>query len=129
MLAKANIHGDNMSYRLLFQKSYDLVKWIYPAVNKFPKSQRLILSQRIENTSIEILEMVISLSYKDSKLVRKHILFEIQKLQVLMRLSKDLSFLDFKKYEYVSGLLKEITDLLDKTWGGSGNADLQKFIQ
>ena len=107
-----------MSYSLLFQKSYELVKWIYPAVNKFPKSQRLVLSQRIENTSIKILEAIISLSYKDSKLVRKQILFEIQKLQILMRISKDLSFLDFKKYEYISSLMKEISDLLDKTGGG-----------
>ena len=72
--------------------------------------------------------MVMSLSYKDSKMVRRQILIEVQKLQILMRLSKDLSFLDFKKYEYVSGLLKEISDLLDNSGGGSG-ANLQKFIQ
>lgn len=118
-----------MSYRILFQKAYELVKWIYPAVNKFPKSQRLILSQRIENTSIKILEMVIGLNHKDSKIVRRQIIFEAQKLQVLMRLSKDLAFLDFKKYEDVSNLLKEIIELLDKTGvEARSNADLQKFV-
>ncbi|MBL7169928.1 MAG: four helix bundle protein [Candidatus Aenigmarchaeota archaeon] len=116
-----------MSYTKMFQKSYDLVKWIYPTINKFPKSQRLILSQRIENTSIKILEMVIDLGYNDSKIIRKKILFEIHKLQILMRLSKDLAFLDLKKYEHVSSLLKEISDLIDKRkWIGDGN--LQKFV-
>lgn len=118
-----------MSYRILFQKSYDLVKWVYPTVNKFPKSQRFILSQRIENTAIKILEMVMSLSYKDSKIVRRQIIFEVQKLQVLMRLSKDLAFLDFKKYEYVSKSLKELSELLDKSGiEVRSNADLQKFV-
>ena len=119
--------GDTVSYTKIFQKSYDLVKWIYPTINKFPKSQRLILSQRIENTSIKILEMVIDLGYSDSKITRKKILFEIHKLQILMRLSKDLAFLDLKKYEYVSSLLKEISDLIDKRkW--IGNENLQKFV-
>src|SRR3989338_2251059 len=118
MLAKAHhTCGAEMSYSVLFQKSYELVRWVYPTFNKFPKSQRLLLSQRIENTSIKILEMVMSLSYKDSKITRRQIITEIQKLQVLMRVSKDLAFLDFKKYEYVSNLLKEISDNVDK-WGG-----------
>ena len=112
----------------MFQKSYDVVKWIYPAVNRFPKSQRLILSQRIESTAIKILEMTISLTYKDSKILRLQIVAEIHKLQILLRLSKDLSFLDFKSYEYINGELKELTNIVDKSGGGHERANLQKFV-
>ena len=111
----------------MFQKSYDVVKWIYPAVNRFPKSQRLILSQRIESTAIKILEMTISLTYKDSKILRLQIVAEIHKLQILLRLSKDLSFLDFKSYEYINGELKELTNIVDKSGGGARACELTEI--
>jgi hypothetical protein len=97
-----------MSYNLLFQKAYDLVRWVYPTVNKFPRKQRLILSQRIEVTSIRILELIIDLSENDTRVKRRKILHEIQKLQILFRLCKDLSYLNFRKYEYASSLLSEL---------------------
>ena len=102
-----------MSYKLLFQKVYDLVKWVYPTVNKFPREQRLMLSQRIEVTTIRILEMVIDMSGKDTREYRKKILNETHKLQILFRVSKDLAYLDTNKYEFASSLLTEISDLLD----------------
>jgi len=114
-------------YTQLFQKTYDMLKWIYPAVNKFPRKQRLILSQRIEITAIRILELVIDLSKNDTETNRRKILHEINKLQLLLRLSKDLSFLDFKKYEHVSGLLSEIAGLAETGERGS-HGSLRKFI-
>jgi len=116
-----------MSYTLLFQKTYDLVKWIYPTVNKFPRKQRLTLSQRIEVTTIRILELVIDLSDRDTAVNRKKILHELHKLQILLRLCKDLSYLSFKRYAYVSFLITEIIQILDK-WGGGSRGGLQKFV-
>jgi hypothetical protein len=117
-----------MSYKLLFQKTYDLVKWVYPAMNKFPRKQRLVLSQRIEVTTIRILELTIDLSERDTAANRKKIIHEVHKLQILFRLCKDLSYLDFKRYEYVSSLLTEISQILDSGGGGLGDG-LQKFVQ
>lgn len=97
-----------MSYNFLFQKSYDLIKWVYPTVNRFPRKQRLVLSQRIEITSIRILELVIDLSESDTRAKRRKILNEIRKLQILIRLCKDLSYISFRKYEYASSLLNEL---------------------
>ena len=107
-----------MPYKLLFQKTYDLVKWVYPTVNKFPRKQRLILSQRIEVTSIRILELVIDLGVRDTEANRRKIIYEVQKLQILFRLCKDLSYLSFRKYEYASSLLNEISGILDNRGGG-----------
>ncbi|MBI5061772.1 MAG: four helix bundle protein, partial [Candidatus Aenigmarchaeota archaeon] len=102
-----------MSYKTLFQKTYDLVRWIYPTVSKFPRSQRTVLSERIELISLRLLEMVIDFSEKDTKDYRKKILNEVHKLQILLRLCKDLSFLKFKQYEYASSLLAGISGILD----------------
>ena len=127
----------SMSYKTLFQKTFDLVKWVYPTVNKFPKKQRLVLSQRIEITSIRILEMVIDFCERDTRVNRKKILHEIHKLQILLRLCKDLSVLSFRQYEFASSLLLEISDILrtedtgliaSDQLGGGIQDGLQRFI-
>ncbi|MBI4895841.1 MAG: four helix bundle protein [Candidatus Aenigmarchaeota archaeon] len=118
-----------MTYTNLFHKSYELIRWIYPTMNKFPRNQRVILSQRIEVTSIRILELVIDLSESDTIVKRKKIKHELNKLQILFRLSKDLSYLNFKRYEYVSSLIAKISQLLDINQGGGAGNGLQKFIQ
>ncbi len=106
-----------MSYNHLFQKTYDLVKWVYPTVNRFPRSQRLILSQRIEVTSIRILELVIDFEKRKTETNRRKISNEIHKLQILFRICKDLSYLSFKRYEHASSLLNEISQII-ADWGG-----------
>jgi len=32
----------------IFEKTYELILWLYPTVNKFPKSQRFVLGQQLE---------------------------------------------------------------------------------
>ena len=44
---------------VIFEKIYQLVLWLYPTVSKFPKSQRFVLGQQIENTALDILRGVI----------------------------------------------------------------------
>jgi len=104
-----------------------MVKWIYPTVNKFPKSQRFVLVQRIENMSFGILESVIKLTHKDSKILRRNIVIEIHKLQILLRISKDLAFLDISKYEHASEILNELKQLID-TESKIKYGELQQFI-
>jgi len=91
------------------------------------RSQRLILSQRIELLALGILTAAIKLNYANSKVTRKNAVMEIHKLQVLFRVSKVLSFLDMKKYEYASRLLSEILRTLSEVEKVDEN--LQKFIR
>jgi len=48
-----------LSNLAILEKTYELILWLYPAVNKFPKSQRFVLGQRMENAAIEILGKII----------------------------------------------------------------------
>ena len=113
---------------LLFQKTYELVMWLYPTVNTFPRKQRLVLSQRIEVTAIRILELSIDFNDCRTEVNMKKILHELQKLQILLRLCKDLSYLSFKKYEYASSLLDGISDAVAKPECGGGANCLRKFV-
>jgi hypothetical protein len=95
---------------ILFQKTYDLILEVHPViVNKFPKNQRFVLGQKIENTLIAILEIVITINLsKPTVNYFRRLDIEIQKLKIFIRLAKDLKFISIKKYEYLEKKVIEI---------------------
>jgi len=97
----------------IFEKSYELILWIYPTVNKFPKSQRFILGQHIENTILKILEGIIEANQERNKLpYLKQVSIDLDKLRILIRLSKDFRFLSIRQYEFVANKVNEIGKML-----------------
>jgi len=98
---------------IIFQKVYDLILWLYPTVNKFPKSQRFVLGQQIEATVLEILKKVIEANAEINKLpYLKKISVELDKLRILTRLSKDLKFISINQYQFASEKSNEIGKVL-----------------
>jgi len=95
---------------ILFQKTYDLILEVHPViVNKFPKNQRFVLGQKIENTLIAILELAITINLsKPTVNYFRRLDIEIHKLKIFIRLAKDLRFINIKKYEYLEKKVLEI---------------------
>ncbi len=118
--ASSSLSGIPNMYSQLFQNVYELLRWLYPTVNTFPRKQRLILSQRLEVTAIRILELAIDLNLHDTVAARRKIAHECHKLQLLLRLCKDFSYLSFQKYEHASVLLGGIAGLVGENGGGLG---------
>ncbi|MFA6897719.1 MAG: diversity-generating retroelement protein Avd [Patescibacteria group bacterium] len=97
----------------IFEKTYELILWIYPAVNKFPKTQRFVLGQQIENTVLNLLKLIIQANAEKAKLsYLKQASVELDKLRILIRLTKDLKFLSIKQYEFAIGKINEIGKML-----------------
>ena len=48
---------------LIFQKSYDLALWLYPTINRIPKSHRLVLGRHLEEL---LLRFLTSIPWQDS---------------------------------------------------------------
>ena len=97
----------------IFEKTYELILWLYPTVNKFPKSQRFVLGQRIENIILKILEGIIEANQERNKApYLKKISVELDKLRILIRLSKDLKFISIKQYAFAAEKINEIGKML-----------------
>ena len=93
--------------------TYDLLKWSIPAILKFPRDQRFMLGDRIENHILDVLELLISARYSRDKIdYLKKANLKIEVLRFLWRLSLDLKYLSTKRYEYVSALLNDIGRLI-----------------
>ena len=44
----------DMRELIIYQKHYDLTLYAFPIINRFPKSQRFVLGQQLENQMLEI---------------------------------------------------------------------------
>jgi len=98
---------------VIFQKLYDLILWMYPLINKFPKKQRFILGQQLENTLLEILKGIIQANQEGNKLeTLKQVSIDLDKFRILYRLAKDLRFMSIKQYQFGAEKINEIGKIL-----------------
>ena len=98
---------------VIFEKVYQLVLWLYPTVSKFPKAQRFVLGQQIENTALDILRGVIRANAERDKLpLLKNASVDLDTLRILLRLSKDLEFLSVRQYGFAAERVNEVGKLL-----------------
>ena len=88
-------------------KLYDYLLWIIPKLEKFPRSQKFLLADRIEGLLLDILERLIEAAYsrnKESALRSANL--QLEKLRYLVRLSKDLKLINLKSYEFSARALE-----------------------
>jgi four helix bundle protein len=100
----------------ILEKTYELILWLYPTVNKFPKSQRFVLGQRIENGVLKIVEEIIEMRVmigKEEKLKQlQKISTEMDKTRMLIRISKDLKFIKTSQYIFATEKINEMGKML-----------------
>lgn len=98
---------------VIYQKMYDLILYAYPVVNRFPKQQRFTLGQQIQNTMLDIQKSIIQANRQKNKTpILYQIDTDLEKLKFLIRLAKDLGFIDIKKYEHLGKQIAEVGRLL-----------------
>jgi hypothetical protein len=82
-------------------KLYDLLLWMIPKLEKFPRSQKFVLGDRMETLMLDILELLIEAAYsKKKQAVLRSANLKLEQLRYLVRLSKDLKLLNLKTYEF-----------------------------
>lgn len=98
---------------IIYQKHYDLMLYSFPIIGRFPKNQRYVLGQQIENSMLEIGKMIVHANKLKSKRAKLFdIDMELEKLRFLMRLTKDLNMMSIKKYGNHCERMDEIGRLL-----------------
>ena len=56
----------------IIQKSYDLIKWYVPILNRLPRSHRFILGDRMIGGLYELLEKLLEARFSSEKLDKLH---------------------------------------------------------
>ena len=94
-------------------KTYDLLKWVLPVVSKFPRDKRYTLGQRLEDTLLDILALLLEANYSKDKIdLLKKANLNLEVLRHLLRLCYDLQFINLERYEFCSQQINEIGKLV-----------------
>ncbi len=91
------------------QSCHDLLLWIIPQLDKFPRSRRFTLGERIETGLLEVLELVVEAAYtrnKDASLRRANLKLEV--VRHLWRLAHELKVMATRQYEHGARLLDDL---------------------
>jgi hypothetical protein len=91
--------------------TYDLLKYVIPQLEKFPRSQKFVLADKIQNQLTDILGMLIEAYYtgrgeKGAILQKTNI--ELEKLRYYVRLAHDTRCINLSRYEFIQGKLNDI---------------------
>lgn len=88
---------------------YQFLLWLLPLLEKFPRSQKFLLGDRLQNQALAVLDHLIEATY--SKERSGHLRaanLDLEKLRFGIRLAKDLQHLDFKRYEFAARAMDEV---------------------
>ena len=92
---------------------FQLINWLMETVERFPKAQKFLLGDRIQTTSLDVLECLIEATYtrdRKGQLARANL--GIEKLRFFFRLAVELQYLDRRRYQHAARTLDEIGRLI-----------------
>lgn len=95
----------------IIQKAYELLKTVIPILNKFPRSQRYALGDRLQNQLSDLLESYIQAFYApvpQKKPMLNQINIQIEILRHYFRLAYDLGLYPSTRYKEFAEKLHEI---------------------
>ncbi len=88
---------------------YDLTLWLLPHLEKFNHAHRFTLGDRIEVTSLQLMECLVDASYRtDKQQALQQALRDLERLRYLLRLAKDMRQFNSKQYEFAMQAMEVI---------------------
>ena len=97
------------------QACHELLVWLIPQLDKFPRARRFTLGDRLEGALLEVLELLVDAAYSRSKqgaLARANLRLEMARH--LLRLAHELQAIPTRRYEHGAKLM----DALGRQIGG-----------
>ena len=99
----------------IIQKTYDLVKWYVPIINKLPREHKFMLGDRIVTGLYDLLEGLILARYSTQKIPQlKALNGRLDLIRHQTRLLLDFELMSTQRYQYVGNLI----DGIGKELGG-----------
>jgi len=92
---------------------YQFLTWLMQTIEKFPRSRKFTLGDRIENAALDVLEALIEATYtRDRSQHLRQANLGIEKLRFLLRFAADLRLIDRRRWEYAARALDETGRLI-----------------
>ncbi len=99
----------------IFTRTFDLLDWLLPVTNSFPRTYRHSFTQRLLDAAFDLNERLqeANLRYGQARIERLALADEaLDKLRVYLRLAARLNWLKPGQYQHVAAMVAEIGRLL-----------------
>ena len=100
---------------VIFTRTYDFLSWIIPCTQNFPRSQRFVVTKRLQDAALDFQERIIEANrlWGRARLARLHEAdAELDKVRLYLRLVVRWEWMSESQYRHVSGMVKEIGKML-----------------
>ena len=99
----------------IFTRTYDFLSWLIPKTMSFPRSQRFVVTKRLQDAALDFQEYIIEANRQRGR-ARLELLRQadaaLDKVRLYLRLSIRWEWLSEGQYHHVSQMVKESGDLL-----------------
>jgi four helix bundle protein len=100
---------------IILTKMYDLLSWLMPCLEKFPRTQRFLVVARLANAALDVQEMLFEANARTGKARLNHLESAdaaLNKVRLYLRLAHDWRWLNPGQYKHVSAMVAEVGRLL-----------------
>jgi hypothetical protein len=91
------------------QAAHELLLWLIPQIDKFPRLRRFTVGERLESALLEVLELTVEAAFTHNKRVglqKANLRLEVAKH--LWRLALELQAVALRQYEHGARLMDEL---------------------
>lgn len=100
---------------VIFTRTYDFVSWLLPLTQNFPRSQRFIVTQRLQNAALNFQELLIEANAERGAGRAEKLRIadtELRKIRLYLRLSQKWDWIRDGQYRHASVMIAELGRLL-----------------
>lgn len=100
---------------VIFTRTYDFVTWIIPLTAKFPRSQRFVITQRLQSAVLNFQELIVEANSQRDTLRAKKLRAadaELLKPRLYLRFCERWQWINPGQYRHGSAMVTELGKLL-----------------
>jgi len=100
---------------MIFTCTYDLITWLLPRTMDFPRSQRFVVTKRLQDATLNFQEHIIEANRLRGRARLERLRYadaELDKVRLYLRLVARWAWLNEGQYRHVSQMVKEIGNML-----------------
>ena len=100
---------------VIFTRAYDFLSWLVPLAENFPRSQRFVVTARLQSAALNFQERIIEAnSHRGKQRIDKlqEADAELLKVRLYLRLCEKWDWIKPGQYRHASGMVAELGRLL-----------------
>ena len=100
---------------IIFTQTHDLLCWLLPHCERFPKAQRFVVTQRLQGAALDFQESIFEANARSGAQRLAHLQAadaQLNKLRLYLRLAAQWAWLGSGQYEHASRMVAGIRKLL-----------------